>query len=62
MFAGARASHAIARKRPLFYIGSDAFAGQLAGLLHPRGELNFVELAALADIEAARVLAIELWY
>src|SRR5947208_1538321 len=37
---------------------SHAFAGQLAGLLHPSGELSFVELVVLMDVEVARVLAL----
>src|SRR5438270_2358 len=32
-------------------------AGQLAGLLHPGGELSFIEQVILTDVEAARVLA-----
>src|SRR5438874_13710130 len=39
---------------------SHAFAGQLAGLLHPTGELSFVELVVLMDVEVARVLALGL--
>ena len=30
---------------------SHSFAGQLAGLLHPTGELSFVELVVLVDVE-----------
>ena len=30
---------------------SHSFAGQLAGLLHPSGELSFVELVVLMDVE-----------
>src|SRR5438093_13758910 len=30
---------------------SHSFAGQLAGLLHPSGELSFVELVVLVDVE-----------
>jgi hypothetical protein len=37
-----------------------SFAGQLAGLLHPSGELSFVELVVLMDVEVARVLALGL--
>ena len=37
---------------------SHAFARQLAGLLHPGGELAFVELVVLVDVEVARVLAL----
>src|SRR5262249_2040049 len=33
-----------------------AFAGQPAGLLHPRGELRFVDLFAFMDIEIAHIL------
>src|SRR5215510_4731561 len=36
---------------------SHSFAGQLARLLHPSGELSFVELVVLLDVEVARVLA-----
>src|SRR5437870_102655 len=32
---------------------SHSFAGQLAGLLHPGGELSFVELVVLVDVEVA---------
>src|SRR5712692_6852932 len=39
---------------------SHSFAGQLAGLLHPGGELSFVELVVLVDVEVARVLALGL--
>src|SRR5436305_674453 len=37
-----------------------SFAGQLAGLLHPCGELGFVKLVVLANVEVARVLALGL--
>jgi hypothetical protein len=37
---------------------SHSFAGQLAGLLHPSGELSFVERVVLMDVEGARVLAL----
>src|SRR5262249_13469006 len=37
-----------------------SFAGQLAGLLHPGGELRFVELVVLADVEVAHVLVLGL--
>src|SRR5262245_18946386 len=36
---------------------SHSFAGQLAGLAHPSGELSFIELVVLMDVEVARVLA-----
>src|SRR6266849_3572867 len=39
---------------------SHAFARQLAGLLHPSGELSFVELVVFMDVEVARVLALGL--
>jgi hypothetical protein len=39
---------------------SHSFAGQLAGLLHPSGELSFVELVGLMDVEVVRVLALGL--
>src|SRR4030081_3848130 len=39
---------------------SHSSAGQLAGLLHPSGELSFVELVVLMDVEVARVLALGL--
>jgi len=32
---------------------SHSFAGQFAGLLHPSGELSFVELVVLVDVEVA---------
>src|SRR5207249_375705 len=35
---------------------SHAFAGQFAGLLHPSGELSFVELVVLVDVEVAHFL------
>ena len=35
---------------------SHAFAGQPAGLLHPGGELSFVDLVVLVDVEVAHVL------
>src|SRR5262245_19164260 len=35
---------------------SQAFTGHLAGLLHPIGELRFVELIVLVDIEVAHFL------
>src|SRR5260370_14638365 len=39
---------------------SKSFAGQLAGLFHPSGELSFVDLVVLMDVEVARVLALGL--
>src|SRR5687768_6064091 len=36
---------------------SHSFAGQLAGLLHPSGELSFVDPVVLVDVVVARVLA-----
>src|SRR5919106_4192108 len=39
---------------------SHSFAGQLAGLLHPGGELSFVELVVLVDVEVAHVLLLGL--
>ena len=38
---------------------SHSFAGQLAGLLHPSGELSFVELVVLMDVEVARSLSLD---
>src|SRR5262245_40870815 len=38
---------------------SHSFAGQLAGLLHPGGELSFVELV-LVDVEVAHFLVLGL--
>ena len=35
-------------------------AGQLAGLLHPSGELSFVELIVLMDVEVAHFLVLDL--
>jgi hypothetical protein len=37
-----------------------SFARQLAGLLHPSGELSFVELVVHMDVETARVLTLGL--
>src|SRR5438132_2862839 len=39
---------------------SHSFAGQLAGLLHPSGELSFVELVVLVDVEVAHFLLLGL--
>src|SRR5947208_9951536 len=39
---------------------SHPFAGQLAGLLHPGGELSFVELVVLVDVEVAHFLLLGL--
>ena len=39
---------------------SHSFAGQLAGLLHPGGELRFVELIVLVDVEVAHFLVLGL--
>jgi hypothetical protein len=39
---------------------SHSFAGQLAGLLHPSGELSFVELVDLVDVEVAHFLLLGL--
>jgi hypothetical protein len=39
---------------------SHSFAGLLAGLLHPSGELGFVEPAVLVDIEVAHFLLLGL--
>src|SRR5712691_4031282 len=39
---------------------SHSFAGQLAGLLHPGGELSFVELVVLMDVEVAHFLLLGL--
>jgi len=33
--------------------GSHLFAGQLAGFLHPSGDLSFVELVVLVDVRIA---------
>src|SRR5436190_15704446 len=42
-----------------FFTGrSHSFAGQLARLLHPTGELSFVKLVVRMDVEVARVLAL----
>src|SRR5436305_1062258 len=35
---------------------SHSFAGQLAGLLHPGGDLRFVERVVLMDVEVAHFL------
>ena len=42
------------------YCRSQSFAGQLAGLLHPSGELSFVELLVLVDVEVAHFLLLAL--
>jgi hypothetical protein len=42
------------------YCRSQSFAGQLAGLLHPSGELSFVELLVLVDVEEAHFLLLGL--
>src|SRR5262249_53838242 len=39
---------------------SHVFAGQLAGLLHPIGELSFVEAVVLVDVEVAHFLLLGL--
>src|SRR3984957_17164426 len=39
---------------------SQSFAGQLVGLLHPSGELSFVELVVLVDVEVAHFLLLGL--
>src|SRR5438105_14962293 len=39
---------------------SQSFAGQLAGLLHPSGELSFVEGVVLVDVEVAHFLLLGL--
>src|SRR5205823_5803540 len=39
---------------------SHSLAGQLAGLLHPSGELSFVELVVLVDVEVAHFLLLGL--
>src|SRR5438874_3583300 len=44
----------------LDYRRSHSFAGQLAGLLHPSGELCFVELVVLVDVEVAHFLLLGL--
>ena len=36
---------------------SHALAGQDARLLHPSGELSFIDLIVLMDVDVARVLA-----
>src|SRR5688572_1243927 len=61
------ASAALAWFAPLFFMGfvafvmlirSHLFAGQLAGLLHPGGELGFIERIVLVDVEVAHVLVL----
>jgi len=42
------------------YCRSQSFAGQLAGLLHPSGELSFVELLVPVDVEVAHFLLLAL--
>ena len=39
---------------------SHSFAEQLAGLLHPNGELSFVERIVLVDVEVAHFLLLGL--
>ena len=39
---------------------SHLFAGRLAGSLHPGGELSFVELVVLVDVEVAHFLLLGL--
>src|SRR5262245_11490417 len=39
---------------------SHSLAGQLAGLLHPSGELSFVDLVALVDVKVPHVLLLGL--
>src|SRR5258708_2149979 len=39
---------------------SHSFAGQLAGLLHPGGELSFVGLVVLMNVDVTRILALGL--
>ena len=39
---------------------SHSFAGQKARLLHPSGELSFVELVVLVDVEVAHFLVLGL--
>src|SRR5207237_9613460 len=39
---------------------SHSFAGQLAGLLHPSGELSVIELVVLVDVEVAHFLLLGL--
>src|SRR5262249_19800470 len=39
---------------------SHSFAGQFAGLLHPSGELTFVELVILVEVEVAHFLVLGL--
>src|SRR3981081_887341 len=39
---------------------SHSFAGQLAGLLHPSGELSFVDRGVLVEVEVAHLLLLGL--
>jgi hypothetical protein len=47
-------------KLPTVPIASEGFTRQLAGLLHPGGELSFVELVVLVDVEVAHFLVLGL--
>ena len=39
--------------------GSHLFAGQLAGFLHPSGDLSFVELVVLVDVRIAHFFCLD---
>src|SRR5262249_24882411 len=52
------ALHRLTSARTSHTGSSHSLAGQLAGLLHPSGELSFVELVALVDIKVARFIAL----
>ena len=44
------------RKDRIPHWPSRSFAGQLAGLLHPIGELGFIERVVFVDVEVAHFL------
>jgi hypothetical protein len=48
------------RVRDLPHAPITVFRGQLAGLLHPNGELSFVELVVLIDVELEHFLLLGL--
>ncbi len=49
----------LARRKSTQWSGP-AQAGQLAGLLHAIGELNFIELIVLVEVRVARILVLGL--
>src|SRR5262249_13031580 len=51
---------AVAFMADLSLAAHSSFAGQLAGLLHPSGELSLVELVVLVDVQIAHLLVLGL--